>query len=532
MADIRERFVYAAFIAARLRPRQTTYDSSSRWMLSRTNSARRITTKMWTDTQEYSTSLGKVLIQVCERSGDEPASRAAREAQDHSDGRRAKAVTKSSNIKGQSVSVEDSDSEIEEIEAPVAALPSSSNSLNIHYPDANTRERKAYKTPGGKTVPQHHWDVYDFTRTIPKGKVVTYKVLLAQLHIPFVVHFMSQDEPMGDADTIIFKGTSGEECDTFIRHIRRTAFERGKHKDYEWIAGFASCLYSGKALRWHSGLEDNVRENWKLLEQEMIKEFGVAEHEDDHLHRYPPSIGITDDDERSSRNFHSEDAETTTAGSPSSSLAPTPSPGSRALLRDPTGAKGVIQIALTGSASSQSGAAKAALNPRHTWYLGRDTKPDDGRLSLTNSLDDALRIEWMNQHVLKITSTATSSGWLGIRWMYEAGPNIALDSTHYAVLVCVGGTDVKQRTCAGSNVALGQISHTSWALAGRTYELKSKWERPVRDRRALGHMADLPAVLKLDDSRLCFLAGRPGDFFNTMGEDKYAVVRLVFHPNL
>ncbi|KAG8985066.1 hypothetical protein FRB90_004954 [Tulasnella sp. 427] len=438
---------------------------------------------MWTDTQEYSTSLGKVLIQVCERSGDEPAPRAAREAQDHSDDRRAKPVTKSSNIKGQSVSVEDSDNEIEEIEGPVAALPSANNPLNIHYPDPNTRERKAYKTPGGK-------------------------VLLAQLHIPFVVHFMSQDEPMGDADTIIFKGTNGEECDTFIRHIRRIAFERGKHKDYEWTAGFASYLYSGKALRWHSSLEDNVRENWKLLEQEMIKEFGVAEHEDDHLHRYPPT------------------------GSPSSSLAPTPSPGSRALLRDPTGAKGVIQIALTGSASSQSEAAKAALNPRHTWYLGRDAKPDDGRLSLTTSLDDALRIEWMNQHVLKMTNTATSSGWLGIRWMYEAGPNIALDSTHYAVLVCVGGTDVKQRTCAGSNVALGQISHTSWALAGRTYELKSKWERPVRDRRALGHMADLPAVLKLDDYRLCFLAGRPGDFFNTMGEDKYAVVRLVFHPNL
>lgn len=27
-----------------------------------------------------------------------------------------------------------------------------------------------------QTVTQHQWDVYDFIRTIPKGKIVTYKV--------------------------------------------------------------------------------------------------------------------------------------------------------------------------------------------------------------------------------------------------------------------------------------------------------------------------------------------------------------------
>lgn len=40
-------------------------------------------------------------------------------------------------------------------------------------------------------------------------------------------------------------------------------------------------------------------------------------------------------------------------------------------------------------------------------------------------------------------------------------------------------------------------------------------------------MADLPAVLNVSESRLAFLAGRPGDFFRTMGEANYAsVVRI------
>ncbi|KAG9044428.1 Uroporphyrinogen decarboxylase in heme biosynthesis [Tulasnella sp. UAMH 9824] len=37
-------------------------------------------------------------------------------------------------------------------------------------------------------------------------------------------------------------------------------------------------------------------------------------------------------------------------------------------------------------------------------------------------------------------------------------------------------------------------------------------------------MADLPSVLNLHNGRLAFLAGRPGDFFNAMGADNYAIV--------
>ncbi|KAJ8093189.1 hypothetical protein PM082_020674 [Marasmius tenuissimus] len=66
---------------------------------------------------------------------------------------------------------------------PISAMDSGASSPNsaharleshIFYPETEI-ERESYKTESGKAVPPHHWDVYDFTRTIPHGKVTTYK---------------------------------------------------------------------------------------------------------------------------------------------------------------------------------------------------------------------------------------------------------------------------------------------------------------------------------------------------------------------
>ncbi|KAK0492790.1 6-O-methylguanine DNA methyltransferase [Armillaria luteobubalina] len=38
-------------------------------------------------------------------------------------------------------------------------------------------ERASYRTKDGKKVTLHQWDVYDFTRKIPRGNVTTYKVV-------------------------------------------------------------------------------------------------------------------------------------------------------------------------------------------------------------------------------------------------------------------------------------------------------------------------------------------------------------------
>ncbi|KAG6811951.1 hypothetical protein H0H92_005115 [Tricholoma furcatifolium] len=44
----------------------------------------------------------------------------------------------------------------------------------IYYPSSET-ERNVYRTPGGKAVTSHQWDVYDFVYNIPIGHVTTYK---------------------------------------------------------------------------------------------------------------------------------------------------------------------------------------------------------------------------------------------------------------------------------------------------------------------------------------------------------------------
>ncbi|KAF7354685.1 DNA binding methylated-DNA-cysteine S-methyltransferase [Mycena sanguinolenta] len=45
---------------------------------------------------------------------------------------------------------------------------------DMYYPNTSAL-RSQFRTAAGKRVTPHQWAVYDFTRTIPVGKVVTYK---------------------------------------------------------------------------------------------------------------------------------------------------------------------------------------------------------------------------------------------------------------------------------------------------------------------------------------------------------------------
>lgn len=121
---------------------------------------------------------------------------------------------------------------------------------------------------------------------------------------------------------------------------------------------------------------------------------------------YKLRAGAEDIDGHSS--YSDFDAATSAARSPTPSSAPTPLPGAKKLIRDPTGYTGVIQISLISQPSGLSEAAKAVLDPAQVWYIGREPKEDDGRLSLTNSLEKALRVKFENQRVLKITVSIRS----------------------------------------------------------------------------------------------------------------------------
>lgn len=59
-------------------------------------------------------------------------------------------------------------------------VPNFTQKGDIYYPLTRS-ERDAFRTEAGKRVPPHHWAVYDLIRTIPAGKVSTYKDVCAAL---------------------------------------------------------------------------------------------------------------------------------------------------------------------------------------------------------------------------------------------------------------------------------------------------------------------------------------------------------------
>ncbi|KAL0948918.1 hypothetical protein HGRIS_009027 [Hohenbuehelia grisea] len=54
------------------------------------------------------------------------------------------------------------------------------SNCDITYP-TSVVDRQSFRTKEGKRVTEHQWAVYDFTRTIPVGKVATYKSVCAAL---------------------------------------------------------------------------------------------------------------------------------------------------------------------------------------------------------------------------------------------------------------------------------------------------------------------------------------------------------------
>ncbi|KAG8935330.1 hypothetical protein FRC01_003083 [Tulasnella sp. 417] len=69
---------------------------------------------------------------------------------------------------------------------------------------------------------------------------------------------------------VSFRGFSNEEAENFIRAVNIQAFKAQKVNDMEWIAGFASTGFSGKALRWYRRLPTATRQNWELLQEEIL----------------------------------------------------------------------------------------------------------------------------------------------------------------------------------------------------------------------------------------------------------------------
>lgn len=77
-----------------------------------------------------------------------------------------------------------------------------------------------------------------------------------------------------NSDPLSFEGTDPKECETFITTIRRRAFDQGRHRDNEWMAGLASTCFAGDAFYWYEELDEDVKNDWSRLRSALVARFG------------------------------------------------------------------------------------------------------------------------------------------------------------------------------------------------------------------------------------------------------------------
>lgn len=82
----------------------------------------------------------------------------------------------------------------------------------------------------------------------------------------------SPNTPTGPQPTLRleFRGHDATECEDFINAVQRYTLSQGKQADDRWMAQFAASCFTRDALRWWTGLEEDVQWSWKLLRKAML----------------------------------------------------------------------------------------------------------------------------------------------------------------------------------------------------------------------------------------------------------------------
>ncbi|KAG9007887.1 hypothetical protein FRB90_009192 [Tulasnella sp. 427] len=70
-----------------------------------------------------------------------------------------------------------------------------------------------------------------------------------------------------------FYGKSGSEAEDFLHQVRERALHVGRLNDTEWCADFASGCFAGRALRWYSSLESDVKKDWEKLQRAIFEQY-------------------------------------------------------------------------------------------------------------------------------------------------------------------------------------------------------------------------------------------------------------------
>ncbi|KAG8898546.1 hypothetical protein FRC00_002670, partial [Tulasnella sp. 408] len=72
-----------------------------------------------------------------------------------------------------------------------------------------------------------------------------------------------------------FDGKEGLSSHDFVQQVQRTAFQQGKQRNDEWVADFAATSFSGEALEWYVGLDEESQTSWRKLRAGLIQRWPI-----------------------------------------------------------------------------------------------------------------------------------------------------------------------------------------------------------------------------------------------------------------
>lgn len=72
---------------------------------------------------------------------------------------------------------------------------------------------------------------------------------------------------------IWFGGTPGEDAQSFVHSVQRTAESQNRQADDAWIVQYVEKCLSGDALLWFSDLEGEAKRTWVRLREALIQRF-------------------------------------------------------------------------------------------------------------------------------------------------------------------------------------------------------------------------------------------------------------------
>lgn len=263
-------------------------------------------------------------------------------------------------------------------------------------------------------------------------------------------------------DDIVFRGEGP--CDVFLRRARKVAFEKGKHKDGDWMAGYVSTCFEGEALKWYEGLDEDVQDDWKQLRTALLERFPpVSGH--------PPQPGL----DPSSSSIPLSCVPTAPAAPQAGSLESQPVTWIHAPAAAPPPAPSLPSTPgdARPSAPFRGRLAVISDSPGKGGYVGKSRA--EGFYNVTEDPNQALRVEYTprgsGQPVdFRLLDSLPEGDFdrLGVVWHNEK-PIVAALSTEYALCVAVRGPASERKVSCKTGflypVHRGPVDTTVWSLS-------------------------------------------------------------------